>query len=247
MRIIALAVLAMAALWYTSAHGLPYYYDAVIFVLAITGAVLLIDTSSNSRSRRPRRVIREGEGKNAQLLYDSHQVVCQIGPWKWDIEEFCTHWFITGDTGVGKTTAGLNKLLMSLTEHHPRWGGLILDPKSVYWRTLLLMLETAGRAEDLAVLRVRSPKETAQHYQPVRLNLIGDPSVPCSTYAQMIVDTHAAHRAGSSSGNSDFFNQRAMEHRQENLSLNERGVRARTQIHILGLETALLSTRPATA
>jgi hypothetical protein len=28
----------------------------------------------------------------------------------------------------------------------------------------------------------------------------------------MIVDTHAAHRAGSSSGNSDFFNQRAMEH-----------------------------------
>ena len=28
----------------------------------------------------------------------------------------------------------------------------------------------------------------------------------------MIVDTHAAHRAGSAAGNSDFFNQRAMEH-----------------------------------
>jgi len=74
------------------------------------------------------------------------------------------------------------------------------------------MLETAGRAEDLAVLRVRSPKEVEENYHPVRFNLIGDSSVPCSTYAQMIVDTHAAHRAGSLSGNSDFFNQRAMEH-----------------------------------
>ena len=30
--------------------------------------------------------------------------------------------------------------------------------------------------------------------------------------SQMIVDAHAAHRAGSAAGNSDFFNQRAMEH-----------------------------------
>ena len=210
--LIALAIAAMAALWYTSLRGLPYYYDAMIFVLAITCAVLLVDTSSSSRSRRPRRVIRDGEGRNAPVIYDSYQIVCQIGPWKWDIEEFCTHWFITGDTGVGKTSAGLNKLLISLTEHYPRWGGLIIDPKSVYWRTVQVMLETAGRAEDLAVLRVRSPKEAEENYHPVRFNLIGDPSVPCSTYAQMIVDTHAAHRAGSSSGNSDFFNQRAMEH-----------------------------------
>ena len=210
--LIALAIAAMAALWYTSLRGLPYYYDAMIFVLAITCAVLLVDTSSNSRSRRPRRVIRDGKGRNAPVIYDSYQIVCQIGPWKWDIEEFCTHWFITGDTGVGKTSAGLNKLLISLTEHYPRWGGLIIDPKSVYWRTVQVMLETAGKAEDLAVLRVRSPKEAEENYHPVRLNLIGDPSVPCSTYAQMIVDTHAAHRAGSLSGNSDFFNQRAMEH-----------------------------------
>ena len=28
----------------------------------------------------------------------------------------------------------------------------------------------------------------------------------------MIVDTHAAHRAGSAAGNSHFFNQRAMAH-----------------------------------
>src|SRR5258708_20049415 len=150
--------------------------------------------------------------RNAPVIYDSYQIVCEIGPWKWDIEEFCTRWFIRGDTGVGKTSAGLNKLLISLTDDYPRWGGLIIDPKSVYWRTVQVMLETAGRAKDLAVLRVRSPKEAKENYHSVRFNLIGDPSVPCSTYAQIIVDTHAAHRAGSSSANSAFFNQRAMEH-----------------------------------
>jgi len=215
MRLLTLAgltVVAIAALWYTSAHGLAYYYDGMIFVLAVTGAVLLVDTSSASRAKRPRRLIRNGQGKKAPSVYDSHQIVCRAGPWKWDIEEFCTHWLITGDTGAGKTSSGLNKLLISLTENYPHWGGLILDPKGVYWRTVQTMMEAAGRPEDLAVLRVRSPQDTAQHYQPLRFNLIGDPTVPCSTYAQMIVDTHAAHRAGSASGNSDFFNQRAMEH-----------------------------------
>ena len=214
-RLLAIAALAAAAvggLWYTSTHGLPYYYDAIIFALAVTGAVLLVDTSSASRARRPRRIIRDGEGKNAPVVYDSHQIVCQIGPWKWDVEEFCTHWFITGDTGAGKTSSGLNALLISLTEQYPRWGALILDPKGVYCRTVQTMIQAAGRPQDLAVLRVCSPQDTTQDYQPLRFNLIGDPTVPCSTYAQMIVDTHAAHRAGSASGNSDFFNQRAMEH-----------------------------------
>ena len=80
--LIALAIAAMTALWYTSLRGLPYYYDAMIFVLAITCAVLLVDTSSTSRSRRPRRVIRDGEDRNAPVIYDSYQTVCQIGPWK---------------------------------------------------------------------------------------------------------------------------------------------------------------------
>src|SRR5260370_15175983 len=208
----ALAIAAMAGVWYTSGHRLPYYYDAMIFVLAITGAAPLVDTSSASRSKRPRRIIRDGTGRDARIVYDSHQIVCQIGPWKWDIEEFCTHWFITGDTGAGKTSSGLNKLLISLTEHYPGWGALILDPKGVYWRTVQTMLAAAGRREDLAVLRVRSPQETTQDDHPLRFNLIGDKSVPCRTYAQMIVDAHAAHRAGSAAGTSDFFNQRAMEH-----------------------------------
>jgi ABC-type molybdenum transport system ATPase subunit/photorepair protein PhrA len=88
--------------------------------------------------------VRDGDGRKAPVIYDSHHIVCQIGPWKWDIEEFCTHWLITGDTGAGKTSSGLNRLLISLTEHYPRWGGLILDPKSVYWRTVQTIMNTAG-------------------------------------------------------------------------------------------------------
>ena len=40
--LISLAVTAAAGLWYTSNSSLPYYYDAGIFVLAITGAVMLL-------------------------------------------------------------------------------------------------------------------------------------------------------------------------------------------------------------
>src|ERR1700730_18612924 len=162
MRLIGLAlrtIAAMAGLWYTSGHRLPYYYDAMIFILAITGAALLVDTSSASRSKRPRRIIRDGMGRDARIVFDSYQIVCQIGPWKWDIEEFCTHWLITRDTGDRTSSAGLNKLLISVRENYARWGGLILDPRSVYLLTAESLLETAGKAEDLAVLRVRSPKE----------------------------------------------------------------------------------------
>jgi hypothetical protein len=45
MRLIALisvAVTAAAGLWYTSNSSLPYYYDAGIFALAITGAPSLL-------------------------------------------------------------------------------------------------------------------------------------------------------------------------------------------------------------
>src|SRR5260370_36635604 len=107
----------------------------MIFVLAITGAALLVDTSSASRSKRPRRIIRDGTSRDARIVFDSHQIVCQIGPWKWDIEEFCTHWFITGDTGAGKMSSGLNKLLISLTEHYPNSRALKPVPKGVHWCT----------------------------------------------------------------------------------------------------------------
>ena len=59
--LVSLAVAAAAGLWYTSNSRLPYYYDAGIFVLAITGAVLLVDISPNSRARRPRRIVRDGD------------------------------------------------------------------------------------------------------------------------------------------------------------------------------------------
>src|SRR5260370_15566847 len=132
MRLIGLALVAIAAmggLWYRCGHRLPYYYDAMIFILAITGAALLVDTSSASRSKRPRRIIRDGTGRGARIVYDSNQIVCQIGPWKWDIEEFCTHWLINGDTDDGKKSSWLNKLFVSHTDPYHCWGALILDPK----------------------------------------------------------------------------------------------------------------------
>ena len=61
---------------------------------------------------------------------------------------------ITGDTGVGKTSSGLNKLLISLTERYPCWGGLILDPKGVYWKTVETLLQAAHPSFALSTLKV---------------------------------------------------------------------------------------------
>jgi hypothetical protein len=138
-------------------------------VLSAIGRVRTAGLLTQEKQGNPDQHTREQhdrEGRKAPIVYNSHQIVCQAGAWKWDIEEFCTHWLITGDTGAGKTSSGLNKLLISLIEHYPRWGGLILDPKGVYWRTVQTMMKAASRPDDLAVPRVRSPQDTARHYQP---------------------------------------------------------------------------------
>src|SRR5260370_38563087 len=71
MRIVALAALAIAAtaaLQYTSTRGLPYYYDAIIFILALTGPVMLVDPSSYFRSKRQKRIVKAGSRNHARIL-----------------------------------------------------------------------------------------------------------------------------------------------------------------------------------
>jgi hypothetical protein len=74
-------------------------------VSAVTGLVAGLGFAGafvkDANSRRPRRIIRDGE----RVTYDSHQTVCEISGWKWDREQFCSHWLITADTDVGKTSS----------------------------------------------------------------------------------------------------------------------------------------------
>jgi hypothetical protein len=203
-----LAILATAyGIFWLRGSDYPIYYQPLWIALVATIDAILILASNQSKPRR--RIVRENDhDKRSHIIYDSEQVVCQLGGWKWTQEQFCQHWFINGPTGVGKTTSGLNALLVSLTSNYPIWGGLILDPKGLYWRTIETMVKAVERPQDLAVLKVQA----TPHPSLDRFNLIGDPSVPEATYAQMIVDAHSAHAAGSGGGSSGFFQDRALEH-----------------------------------
>ena len=125
----------------------------------------------------------------------SRHTTASLGEFRWDRNDFCRGWLITGDTGSGKTFA-INTLLHSVFQHESDWGGLCCDEKGIYHETLVPMARKYGRENDLLLLQTR-PDHAAEHWAPPsRFNLLSDPSVPWSTYATVIVDTASALTSG---------------------------------------------------
>ena len=58
--------------------------------------------------------------------------VARLGGLTWRRNQFCRGWLITGDTGSGKTTSGVNQLAHQVFQNEPTWGGLCIDEKGVY-------------------------------------------------------------------------------------------------------------------
>ena len=130
--------------------------------------------------------------------------VARLGGFSWTRGQFCRGWLITGDTGSGKTTSGINQLLHQVFQNEPRWGGLCIDEKGVYWETLQKTAARYRRSEDLVLLAVGQ-----QSPSPIRLNLIGDPSIPPNTYAKFVVDTATSM---GQKGDKGFFKTQAQTH-----------------------------------
>jgi type IV secretory pathway TraG/TraD family ATPase VirD4 len=131
--------------------------------------------------------------------------IVELKGFTWKSEDFCRGWLITGDTGSGKTRSGINQLLFQVFKNDPKWGGLCIDDKGVYWETLLEMAAEFHRQNDLILLQVKpdnaSPGWTPRH----TYNLLSDISIPPSTYAKFIVDTVTS--LGQRSDQSFFKNQ----------------------------------------
>ncbi len=127
----------------------------------------------------------------------------------WTRNDFCRGWLITGDTGAGKTFA-INLLLHSVFKNEPNWGGLCCDEKGIYHETLVKMARKYGRSQDLLLLQTRPDQDSEDWVPPATFNLLSDSSIPCSTYATVIVDTASA----LSSGHEDkgFFKTQAHSH-----------------------------------
>ncbi len=135
--------------------------------------------------------------------------VARLGGLTWRRNQFCRGWLITGDTGSGKTTSGVNQLAHQVFQNEPTWGGLCIDEKGVYWETLAAMARHYGREHDLIHLQIRADDTNTTWAPPHRFNLTGDRSIPFLTYAKFIVDT--ATSLGQS-GDKGFFKSQAQTH-----------------------------------
>src|SRR5437870_2896440 len=136
---------------------------------------------------------------------NSRAVACLRGL-RWKRSQFCRGWLITGDTGSGKTSSGVNQLAHQVFQHEHAWGGLCIDEKGLYWETLKAMAAHYGRSRDLIHLQIR-PDDTDPNWMPPhRFNLIGDRSIPFTTYPKFVVDT--ATSLGQS-GDKGFFKSQA--------------------------------------
>ena len=139
------------------------------------------------------------------LFGESHagNVVVRLGGLSWSMEDFVRGWLITGRTGSGKTQSGINTITFQIFQNVKNWGGICLDQKGLYWEILVRMAAHFGRSEDLILLQTRPDGESVLWRSPYSINLTGNPDVPASTYAKVIVDT-ALSLSGGRGGNPFF-------------------------------------------
>jgi hypothetical protein len=145
----------------------------------------------------------------AWLLLSRKRHVARLGGLTWKRNQFCRGWLITGDTGSGKTSSGINQLAHQVFQNENKWGGLCIDEKGVYWETLSAMARHYDREQDLIHLQIRADDKGEQCPPPHRFNLTGDRSIPFTTYAKFVVDTATSLGQGGDKG---FFKSQAQTH-----------------------------------
>jgi len=146
-----------------------------------------------------------------QAATDSN-IIVRLGSLTWNLEDFCRNWLITGRTGSGKTAAGIANIMAQLFQNAPRWGGLCIDQKGLFYRMLLKMASHFGRAKDVVLLQVRPDLAPSDWRPPYVFNWLENPLIPGSSYAQLLTDVAQARGAVGSGGSSDHFAQQAKLH-----------------------------------
>lgn len=133
----------------------------------------------------------------------SGKIIVRLGGLSWTMEDFVRGWLITGRTGSGKTQSAINTLTFQLFQNVHNWGGICLDQKGLYWEILVKMAVHFGRGDDLVLLQTRPLGKDMLWRPPHTINLTGNPDVPASTYAKVIVDTAVSLTGGK--GGNPFF------------------------------------------
>jgi hypothetical protein len=132
-----------------------------------------------------------------------NRAVLQLAGLSWSMEDFVRGWLITGRTGSGKTQCAINSITYQVFQNVPNWGGVCLDQNGLYWEILVKIAAHFGREGDLVLLQTR-PLGKDELWRPVHtINITGNPNVPASTYAKVIVDTAVSLTGGR--GQNPFF------------------------------------------
>lgn len=134
-----------------------------------------------------RRYVRNPEGK---IVADRWQIVLSFARFRWTRDKLNRHFFVSGETGAGKTT-GMNQIIARLVRNDARIGGIVMANKGDEWFFLEWLGRKYGRSQDLVRLRPRLPGEPAEP-SSARLNVTGDSRFPFTTRARILVDTAAA-------------------------------------------------------
>jgi len=150
---------------------LPYPDDWAVFILSIITALYL-------------------------LFYKHRKIVLRFGKLTWTKEELVRHILITGDTGSGKTTSGLQPILHQISRNIPDWSGLVLGAKGDEHQFITELAKTHGRENDLIHLQVRPSGASTKWKPPHRYNLLSDRSLPWTAHAKAIVDIAASMTEG---------------------------------------------------
>lgn len=134
-----------------------------------------------------RRYVRDPKGN---IVFDRWEIVLRFAHFSWTRDKLNRHFFISGETGAGKTT-GINKLLTALVRRDPRLGGIVMANKGDEWFFLEWLAKKYGRERDIIRLRPRTTDDQPGDFLH-RLNVTGDTRLPFTTRARILVDTAAA-------------------------------------------------------
>jgi hypothetical protein len=132
-------------------------------------------------------------------------IVIQIGGLPYLRSQFCRGWLITGDTGSGKTSSGINQLAHQVFQNETNFGGLLIDEKGSYVSTFCSLAAHYHRETDLLHLQVLDEANP----DGLVFNLTGDRRIPFTTYAKFVVDTATSLGQGGDKG---FFKTQAQTH-----------------------------------
>lgn len=157
---------------------------------------------------------------------EEEKYVCKIKNFKWNLNDFCRGWLITGKTGSGKTASAISHIIHQLFQRvnkkngFRKWGGVAVDQKGNFFQIIERIARHYGQSKRLITLQVRPEKSKADWKPKYKFNLLSYPGIPASTYAKIIVDT-AASLGQDSGGSGGFFKTQAQLHIEKAIELLE--------------------------